>query len=519
MGATETSDVPATRTVAAIDIGANAVRMVIAEVLPEGGTDVIERLQRAVRLGQDTFRRGRLGGQSMRAAVAVLRDFRQALDLYQVKHIRAVATNAVREASNVDIFLNRILMATGLDVEVIAASEQSRLTVSAVMESVGSALEVDRGKSLFAEVGGGSTMLTLLQDGEIITAQSLRLGSIRLQEMLLTSDESPERSAGLLRQEIVNELKSVHGSLRLGDITSFVAVGGDARFAARQIGRATAVANLLTVTEHEFDKFVARCLRHSPGELAKKYSLPFADAETLNPALLVYQLLLRKTRAKEMVVSSASMRDGLLIELAQGADPGSNGAVQTGVIRSAIAIAQRYRADLSHAQTVADFAAWLFSQLQSDHGLGPRHQLLLKVAALLHEVGGVVSSRAHHKHSYYLIRNSEVFGLSRVEIEIVAHVARYHRGAMPKPSHAEYVNLPRESRMTVNQLAALLRVADALARGTLERISDLQLERHGDELIVGVPAGLDLLLERRSIANKGNLFEDVYGMRIRLEES
>ena len=160
----------------------------------------------------------------------------------------------------------------------------------------------------------------------------------------------------------------------------------------------------------------------------------------------------------------------------------------------------------------------LFDELKADHGLGSRQRLLLRVAGLLHEVGGFVSNLSHHKHSYYLIANSEIFGLNRHEIQMVAHIARYHRRSPPKPSHAEYMSLPRESRVMVTKLCAILRVADALARGHVRQADQLRLVRQGDELIVDIQGASDLILERRAIAAKGDLFEDVYGMRIRLEE-
>ena len=166
---TDTSPKPGaanpSKTVAAIDIGANSIRMALAEVLPEGRIEVFERLQRPVRLGQDTFRRGRLGASSMRAAMAVLRDYRQLLDLYKADQVRAVATSSVREASNADNFLNRAYMATGLNIEVIATSEESRLTVSAVRRAVGASLGINQGEALVVDVGGGSTLLTFLENG------------------------------------------------------------------------------------------------------------------------------------------------------------------------------------------------------------------------------------------------------------------------------------------------------------------------------------------------------------------
>jgi exopolyphosphatase/guanosine-5'-triphosphate,3'-diphosphate pyrophosphatase len=509
----------AAKTVAAIDVGSNAIRMVIAEVLPDGQIEVLERLQRAVRMGQDTFRRGRLGGQVMRAAVSVLRDYKQMLELYRVERIRAVATSAAREAVNADTFLDRIFMATGLNVEVIGTAEESRLTVSAVRPAIGSALGVDHDEALIADVGGGSTLLTVLENGEIAYSQSLRLGSIRLQEILSTSEEPPERSADVLRHHIANVIASARGSLPLRNIRSFVALGGDARFAAREIGKPTASAELYTIDAADFDKLVRRCQRCSAEELGKRHGLPFAEAETLMPALLVYQNLLHGTHCEQMIVSRVSMRDGLLLELARSVTGEEDQALVEGVIHSAMALAEKFRVDPEHAKNVADLSVRLFDELAADHGLGSRERLLLRVAGLLHEAGALIGIPSHHKHSFYLIAHSEIFGLNRAETELVAHVARYHRRSVPKPSHTEYVTLPRVSRVVVNKLAAILRVADALSRGHRHPRHDLRLERKGDDLIVYVPGGTDMILEKRSMAVKGDLFEDIYGMRVRLEEA
>jgi len=503
--------------VAAIDVGANALRMVIAEVSADGRIELLERLQRAVRLGQDTFRRGRLGGESMRAAVQVLRDYRQLLDLYKVEKVRAVATTAVREAANGDTFLDRVFMATQLNVGVIDTSEESRLTVSAVRQAVGDALGVNQRQTLIADVGGGSSLLTLLEEGEIASSQSLRLGSIRLQEMFSTSEELPQRSADLLRQHISNALSTLQ-SLPLGEIDSFVAVGGDARFAAREIGTPTESADLAVIDPAAFDKLVDRCERHTAEELSKRYGLPFAEAETLNPALLVYQILLHKTKAEQMIVSHVSMRDGLLLELAREVTGKEDEAVLAGVIHSATSIAEKYHVDLDHARNVAEVAVRLFDLFQADHGLGGRHRLLLRAASLLHEVGGFVSSRAHHKHSEYLIANAEIFGLNRNEIVQVSQIARYHRRSVPRASHPAYMALARESRVVVNKLAALLRVADALIRGHRRRASDVLFQRRGDDLLISMPTDRDHLLEQRALETKGDLFEDIYGVKIRLEE-
>lgn len=519
MDASTQSSMPGaeSRVVAAIDIGSNAVRMEIAEVLPDGRVEVIERLQRAVRLGQDAFRRGRLGGRSMRAAVDVLRGFRELLGLYRVDQVRAVATSAVREATNADMFLDRVYLTTGLAVDVIDTSEESRLTVSAVRQGMRNTFTDRARETLIADVGGGSTLLTILRGGEIVTSQSLRLGAVRLQELLGGDNLPPRRAAEMLRTYVNNAVIALHGSLALDQIEVFVAVGGDARFAARQVGRPIDNSDLLEVEIEQFDRLVERCERLSADELAKRFGLPFAEAETIVPALLVYQALLHRGKAERIVVSHVSMRDGLLLELARRVTGGEDEALLAGVIHSAMTLAEKYRVDIDHGMNVAELCVKLFDFLQRDHGLNPRHRLLLRVAGLLHEVGGFVSNRSHHKHSEYLIANSEIFGLSRSEIAVVSQIARYHRRSLPRTSHPVYMALKRDDRVVVNKLAAMLRVADALARGHSRKMRHMTMERDGDDLVLTVPGEYDLALEQHSLAAKSDLFDEVFGMRIRLE--
>lgn len=526
-GATEErAEAEGAKVVAAIDIGSNSVRMEIGEVLPDGDLRVLERLQRAVRLGQDTFRRGRLGRRTMHAAISILRDDKQMLDFYQVQRVRAVATSAVREADNADTFLDRLFMATGLEVEIIDTAEESRLTVSAVRQGAGGSKPLSRARrAMIVDVGGGSTLLTVLNKGQISVSQGLRLGSIRLQESLLTGEETPPAAAELIRQQAANTVHALQGSLPLKEIETFVAVGGDARFAADQAtdgaeSRSTGDRDgFRRVSRDRFDALVERVVTMTPDDLTRAHGIAFALAETLGPALLVYQQLFRATAAESMLVSDASMRDGLLLDLAREVTGQQDETLTRGVVHSAMGLARKYCVDMDHARAVAEMAVDLFDQLAGEHGLGRRHRLLLRVAALLHEVGGFVSSRAHHKHSLYLISNTEVFGLTRGELQIVAHVARYHRRSAPKPSHTEFMALPREDRIVVSKLAALLRVADALDRTHGRAALRFTCVRQGEELAIRVHEGSDLTLERRALAEKADLFEDLHGLIVRLEEA
>jgi exopolyphosphatase/guanosine-5'-triphosphate,3'-diphosphate pyrophosphatase len=506
------------KTLAAIDIGSNSIRMVIAQALPDGSIEILERLQRAVHLGQDTFRTGAIKASTIRAAVLVLRDFQNVLKTYNVGLLKVVATSAVREASNSDTFLDQVLMATGLDITVINSSEESRLTVAAVRHAVGK-IHLVRRNSLVVEVGGGSTVISLLRKGQIAASRNLAMGSIRLQEVLSTSTASADRAAEMIRHQVAGIMTSMQGLLPLKQVKTVYAVGGDLRWVADRIGKRTAIENLRRVSAKDLDKLIDASRFHSVDKLAKKYGLSFTDAETLIPALLIFQVLLHSTSADEILVCNVSMRDGLLLDLAQVAIGAREESTYDDVIRSTLSMAKKYRVDLKHAQHTRAIAVSFFDELLGEHSLDKQYRVVLEVAALLHEIGTFVSSRSHHKHSYYLIVSSEIPGLTQEQLKLAAHVARYHRRSRPKSTHVEYMALPRESRMIVNKLAAILRVADALDASRIQHVKDIEFKLGDEGLVVSVPTAADLSLEEHTLAMKGDLFEDIYGLQIRLERS
>jgi exopolyphosphatase/guanosine-5'-triphosphate,3'-diphosphate pyrophosphatase len=155
----------------------------------------------------------------------------------------------------------------------------------------------------------------------------------------------------------------------------------------------------------------------------------------------------------------------------------------------------------------------LFRELQADHRLDKRFELLLKIAALLHEVGMFIGDRSHHKHSMYVIMNSDLFGLTRKDIALIALVARYHRRATPRPYHEEYTSLDRDSRIAVAKMAAMLRVADALDRDHMQQARAMAFAREPGQFVISLADSADLTIERLALKEKGNLFEEIFGMK------
>ena len=226
------------QTAAVIDIGASAVRLVVAQLARGERPVVLEEASRGLLLGQDTFSIGRIGAATIDAAVRALDGFRHIMDGYQVSHVRAVATSAVREAANADTFLDRVRVRAGLDVEIIDGSEESRLTYLAVREGLQNHVVLDVAHAALVEVGGGSVGLTLLERGQPTQSGIYPLGAIRLRQRLATWHGPHEQRVRLLAQRVTNVIRDLVFETSLSRVTNMIALGSDMRFAARQAVKA-----------------------------------------------------------------------------------------------------------------------------------------------------------------------------------------------------------------------------------------------------------------------------------------
>ena len=227
---------------------------------------------------------------------------------------------------------------------------------------------------------------------------------------------------------------------------------------------------------------------------------------------MTYLELARLLNVERIHVSTANLREGLLREIADGGVWTADFRQQ--IVRSALELGRKYEFDEEHAVHVAELAQKLFKELKTEHGFDARYELLLYVAAVLHEIGAYVNISSLHKHSHYLIMNSELFGLSTADVQLVALVARYHRRSAPKPTHPYYNTLDRDGRVAVSKMAAILRIAIALDAARTSRIREIECSRKGNTLIVSVPGIDDLSVEQLALKQNRGMFEDVFGLQV-----
>lgn len=501
---------------AVIDVGTTSIRMAVAQVKPDGSLQLLDALQQSVMLGNDTFKKGTIGLDTIEECVEVLRSFKQVLREWAVpltrEHLRVIATSAVREARNRDSFLDRVTIATGLAIEVADQSEVSRFTYLSVQPYFHLRPFSDDVLTLMVEVGGGGTEVLGFCEGRVTVSQGHRLGSLRMWQIGEGQGTPVARVRDVLENQIGRMIEQIRQEMPRPGSTEILAIGGDARFAVERLHGALDREGITQLSIERLIPFVDDVLSRSADELVRCYHITYPEAETLGPALLTYVRLAQEFSRPHLHVATVSMRDGVLSEIAGHTawDPG----VRKQIIRSALSMGTKYQVDRPHAVRVAALSIMLYRRLQPEHGLPPRYMLLLHLAALLHEVGLFVSTRSHHKHSLYLILNSDIFGLGTREKQLTALLARYHRRAMPSSNHPLYDTLDRERRLIVAKLAAILRVADALERSHSQRIGAIDMRIEGRQFVISVPGTRDLTLEKMALEQKGNLFEQVYGMRV-----
>lgn len=508
------------RPVAVVDMGASAIRLVVAEAPAGEPVRILEEASRGVLLGKDTFTHGRLGAATVEATLKAMEGFRRIMDTYGVVRYRAVATSAVREAQNRETFLDRVRLRTGIDVEVIDGSEENRLTYVAIREKLRGHEAFVSGDALLVEVGGGSADISFLRKGEPIHSGTYALGSIRMRQNLASWHGSHDQRMRLLRRHIHNVVEDIRREIPLREAKHFIALGGDIRFAAGQIlGETMARDGIPVVSRDPYLAFCDQIMAEDAEELAERHSLPPTDAETLVPALLAYRELLLETGADRIAVPDASLRVGLLLDIV-GTEEGY-GIEHFGkqVLASAAALGEKYHYDAPHARNVAHLAARLFDELKPEHGLTDRDRLLLEVAALLHDIGIYVNLRAHHKHAQYILSVSEIFGLNRDDMAVVSNVARYHRRALPQKSHLPYMALDSDTRVVVNKLSAILRVANALDADHLQKLKDVRVVSEDDGWVLEVEGAGDLTMERLACLSRADFLNEVFGRRISFREA
>ena len=478
---------------AALDVGSNSIRLLVAEYDAASGISVIDEVKDHPRLAKGLAATGRLDAAAIERAMQALARMRAVCQRRGVRRIAAVATAAVREAENGPEFVRRVRDELDIPLRIIDSDTEAALSY----RSVAHHFRLAGARTLVADIGGGSLELIGAVDGLVELTLSLPLGAVRLTETHLPGEREPRREIARLRRHVRRQLKR---AFPVREYTAATVIGSGGTFTslgrmavARRGLPALDTVHGVSVQAAEVEQLLEWLSTKAPEHRRDIAGLNPERADIIVAGLAVTAELLSQVDARTLTVSAFGLREGLLLEMA-GAEPAS----ETDSLRLIREFAERCQSDRRHVEQVRHLALMLFDQLGPALGAKAEERPLLEAAGLLHDVGQLVSYRKHHKHSYQLIMHAERLDLSARDRVLVALISRYHRRKGPTRKHPEFAALSGADQAVVRRLSGLLRVADGLDRGHTAIVERVRTELTPERLVVRAAprlAGADLSLE------------------------
>jgi exopolyphosphatase/guanosine-5'-triphosphate,3'-diphosphate pyrophosphatase len=503
---------------AAIDVGSNSVRMEAAEVLPGQPARILASDREVTRLGESVFRSGAIAEDAMRATCAVLARMAAAYRKLDVVGVRAVATSAVRDSRNQREFLARASESAGAPVEIISGREEARLIHLGVHSNW-----PQKGRTLILDIGGGSAEIIAGEDGRLQEVFSRPLGAVRLREIFLADDPPTARQLHQMYEYIQEKLATAVRRLDHPAWSRAIATSATASAVA------SAVARVPRSRRDEIDRLristaqVRRLYRKLSGlglaARRKATGIGPRRAEIIVPGVAALLEFLEAFHVPAFYYSRAGVRDGIIADLAARNVGAERLRLSRDQRREVEEMARRYGVSLEHARKVAEISALLFTALQPLHGLPPESGKLLEAASILHNVGHFVSSASHHKHSWYVVANSDIAGFTERERLLIAALCRYHRKSLPSSMHSSFQALGGDDRKMLLPLIPILRLADNLVLGHERRILGVNCSFRNGQVVLGVRARGDIDLEQWGVARAGDAFRQIYDRPISVIEA
>lgn len=497
---------------AAIDIGTNSMRLVVAEVQSDGSYRVLDEDREMTRLGRGLYRRGRLGEAPIEQSLAALGRMKAIADGFGATELKAIATSAVREAANGRDFVREAWRRHRVRVEIVTSEDEARLA----FRSVSRHFDLEDRLTAIVDIGGGSTEVVFAAGRVVDQVISLPLGAVRLAERYCESDP----------------LKPKHWRKLRGAIDAAIAQAvGEPPFApAILIGSGGTFTNLAEMAQAERDGDVSGArdyvlsraevvrlldrLRETPLEARRQIpGLNPQRADIIVAGAAVVARLTKFLGTQRLLVNDRGVRDGVLLTMIDdliGAPAAPRAEAPPDRFESVRRFARACRSNERHCEHVATLAAGLFDALRDAYALPPAGRDILRAGALLHDIGYLINHERHHKHAYHLIMHGDLRGFSAREVELIANVARYHRRALPRKAHPNFARLDKGERRLVRRLAGILRVADGLDRTHACAIKGVRCKVGDGVVRTFVTASRNPAIDLDDAKRKAGLFEKAF---------
>jgi exopolyphosphatase / guanosine-5'-triphosphate,3'-diphosphate pyrophosphatase len=498
--------------ISAIDVGSNAMRMVVGEVDEAWQVRSIENIRLPVRLGQDVFRKGYLEEKTIQQTEEVFLRFKQMAESFNVHQLRAVATSAAREAVNSDLLVDRVFRTSGIEIKIISGEEEAQLIHAAVAHL----LNLKNKRTLLIDIGGGSIEVTLSTGRNIISTDSYDMGTVRLLEKL-NGSKSKHPLGDLVREYVEAARYRLEQDLGDEKVQICAGTGGNVEEIGRLRQKLFKAESDRFITLDELEKLIARLESMTYEERMRKLKLRADRADVILPASIVLHLIAREAGVKQIMIPNVGLKDGILLEIAEDLSKSLRPRRREQAWESGLHMGRKYQFNEKHARLTSQLAARLFEQSRPLHDLDDSNLLLLEIAALLHDIGHFINSADHEKHGAYLLSAHPLIGLSQREQNVVANLVRYHGRQLPSTNDENFKSLPQKDRLIVTKLSVLLRLADSLDISHMENVNDVTLKEAGNVWKMKVSGKKDQLLMKWAFDKRKSQFKDVFGVSLEMD--
>ncbi|MBL8879035.1 MAG: Ppx/GppA family phosphatase [Phycisphaerales bacterium] len=506
--------------IAAIDIGSNSIHMILARIDEGGAYQIIDRQKDMVKLGASAFQSRRLAPDAFANGIAALRRCRRIIDAHGVDHVLAVATSAVRDADNGLEFLDAVSRQAGINPRMISGTDEAGLIHLAVRDVI----DLSTRKGLVIDIGGGSVEILLAGERGAFIAESLRLGVQRLRHAAGESDPLSRDGRRQVTQLIQQQAAAVLQRARQLGIDLVIGTSGTILDLGEAVLRRrehiwSHSPDGTVIDREELRELANQLVEMDADERGRVPSVDARRVDTIHLGALLLVQLLDLAKAESIVLCESSIREGLIVEfLSRAAGKAADEPLHADLRSHSVqALLRRCGQTGPHAERVAALSLQMFDQTQSVHQFGPNERRVLEHAAWLHDIGRLIDFDHHERHAYYLIRHGELRGISDLEVEMIALVARYHRKGVPKPRHAEYSELPPRAKRIVRTLAGILRIAEGLDRGHRQVVSYVRCEITPERMRIRVFASGDADLELWAARRKAALLAAVLDRNVEID--
>jgi exopolyphosphatase/guanosine-5'-triphosphate,3'-diphosphate pyrophosphatase len=507
---------PITRA-AIIDIGSESIRLIIGE-RKRKELKILDLLKNILLIGKDTFYTNIISQASINQTIAILQKYMCVMKDYGVKVCRVIATTAVRDARNRDVFIDTVKRKTGLLIEVFTAGDVIYYIDSYIHFRLKDQYPIHRKNLLIAELGAGSVDFSLMEQGFMLMNIGLPIGTLRLDQRVQAMNRSTRVVHQVLKEYIEYEFEFLLSQFPKIAIDDAILISENFGYLVRNLlNKQQDQTAIIPLSKEESALIMKEAQERSPDELVKKYGIPMEVADTLDVLALTVDGFFDFVKKESIYLFETSLHDAVLTHLLFNLSLSRKYNKSEQLLSVARALGKKYNVDCAHSEQVARLSRILFNRLYRHMGMQKPDILFLLIAAYLHDIGKFISNRSHHKHSEYIINALSLFRLNEQEMKVIAAIARYHRRSTPRPSHVLYNSLFPEHRIVVQKLSALLRIADALDRSHRQKILEMDVqidERQG--IIIDVKSSENLAIEQDFFQEKKGMLEAITGDKVSL---